>query len=117
MSPRRCSIHLGSANSPVLLALVHLLFNSLVTVYRVFSQALNVHAKLFVLAHLEATLGSLRWVNEQILHLFIVDLNHGELDLVLLIRGSTRPNTLKDLRARDRHDSDIGSVTNLRNIK
>ena len=63
MSSGGGSIHLSSANGPVLLAIVHLLLNSLVTVYGMLAKPLHIHAKLFVLAHLEATLRSLRGVH------------------------------------------------------
>ena len=51
------------------------------------AQVLHIHAQLLVLSHLQASLGSETGINEQVLHLLVVNLNHRvrHLELVVLI--------------------------------
>ena len=70
-----------------------------------------------MLSNFEATLGSETRVNKQVLHLLVVNLKDRNVDLERF--GVTREftATLEDLCAGDRHDSNVGSVPNLEEIK
>ena len=99
------------------LTIFHFLLNSFITINGVLAQILHVDTKLFVFTDFETTLRPRVGVNEQILNLFIVDLNHRVSHLEALVFSLLISNALKDLRARDRNNSDIGSIPNLRKEK
>ena len=111
MGTRWSSIHLCRANRPISLPFVHLFFNRLVAIYRMFAQVLYIDAKLFVLTNFQASYGPSIRVQEQVLNLLVVNFENWDLHLECSVFSGHCTNALKNLRARNRHDSDISSIT------
>ena len=113
MGATRRRIHLCGANRPVLLSLIHLFLDRLVAVHRVLAQVLHIHTQRLVLANLQPALRPATWIDQQVLHLFVIDFDHGELDLVRLGRIALSADALEDLRAGDRNYTDVRTIANL----
>ena len=102
-------VHERGPRRAVFRAFLHFLFNGFVGINREFSQTFHVDAKQLRLSDFEATRRAFLGVDEQVLGLFIVDFNHGEVDLKLCaICGLS--DTSEDFLGSDGHDALISSV-------
>ena len=77
------------------------------------AEALHVDTELFVLADGQTTLRSQLGIDQQILHLLIVDLDHAELHLELPVLGRSLPDALEDRCAGDGHNADVCVIADL----
>ena len=110
----RSSVHERTANSSILLTLFHLFVNCFIRVNRMLRQILNVNTKSLMFTNFQSAQRSLRRVDEQVLNLFIVNLDHWEHDFELARFASQFTNSLKDLIAWDGNDTNIRSIANLK---
>jgi hypothetical protein len=58
----------------------------------------------------KAFLGSLSHMDQEVLHLLVIDLEHRQVDFELLILVRVLMNAIEDLLATDRHDALVRSV-------
>ena len=70
-----------------------------------------------MLTNFQPALGPAAWINQEVLDLLVIDLNHGELHLVGLGLIGLCADALKDLRAGNRNNTHIGTVANLEKEK
>lgn len=63
---------------------------------------------------LKTSTWSFVWVDKQILYSFVVNLKHGELDLVCGVLVLVSLNTIENFVTRYRHNSFVGAITNHR---
>jgi hypothetical protein len=79
-----------------------------------FGKSLYINTQCFVLSDLIPILQPFIYGNQQILHFFVVNLEHRNIDLILFIFILVGRNPLKNFLARNGHDTLIGSITNHR---
>lgn len=112
----RRSIHLGLPDRPVHVSNVELVVDLLVAGDGNVGDAIDVNACLWMLSDFQTFLGSFVGHNEQILHLFIVDLDHGDRDLalnnLLFIGLLQMTDALEDVFAGSWHDSFVLAISN-----
>jgi hypothetical protein len=106
-------IHLCGANRSIHLAFIHLFLDGLITVHGVLREILHVHSELLVLTNLETTLRAGLRVNQQVLGLFVVDFDHGELDLKLESITLLLTDSVEDLVAGNWHDTEVLAISDL----
>jgi hypothetical protein len=91
---------------------IHLSIDGFIAVDWMLTQVLDIDAECLMLTHLEPSLGSIDGINQQVLHILIVDLDHAEHDFEpvrILLHGT---NSTENLIARNGHDTDIGAISN-----
>lgn len=69
-----------------------------------------------MLSDLQTTYRSRCWINQQILHLFVINFDHRDHNLKLHRCRAQLVNTVKNFIAGNRYNADIGSVANLHEI-
>lgn len=111
VGPTRGLIHESGSNRSGIKTFVHFLGNHGVGVYRVLRQALHIYSATLALTNLE-TSRNFR-VGEEILHLLVVNLKHGELDLVLDIWVRVSLYSFEDLVTRNGNNTPVCSIADL----
>ena len=76
-------------------------------------QVLHVNLTVRRLTNLEATCRSLNSINEQVLDALIVNLEHTELHLELLVGTRVHLDAFENLVARDGNNTPVSAVANL----
>lgn len=99
MCPRGRGVHFSGSDGAVSASFLHLLLNELIGINEVLAHAFHVDAECLVLSDLVSFLGTLGDWDKEVLHLLVVDLHHGDLHLVLLIRVIVLGDPRKDLLA------------------
>ena len=105
MRATRGCVHFGSRDGAVFAAFLHLLLNSFVSVDEMFRKSLDVYTHGFVLTDLVPLLGAFSDGNQEVLHPLVVNLEHRQLDFVLLVRVVIGRDSCKNLFAGNRHDT------------
>lgn len=116
MRPTGGLVHEGGPNGPIIIALVHFPLNHLVAVDGVFAQPLHINRSTWRFSDLEPTLWLLFWVDdEEILDLLVINLEHGELNLILngLIFLRAGIDSSENFVTGDRYNTFIASIANL----
>jgi len=114
MCTAACSVHIRSSDGAVAGPNVDPLFDLLVASYGHRAHAKHSDAQFGVLLHVQATLGPLRGLDQEILDDLIVNLDHAQSDLVLdVVLWLRLPlvDAAEDLLARPGDDALVASVT------
>ena len=85
VSSTRTGIHLSCSNRSIFASLDHFFFDGLIGINIVFGKSLHINSQGFVLSDFEALLCSFADRDEKILHFFVVDLKHRNINFILFI--------------------------------
>lgn len=99
------SIHLSGGDGPVPASFLHFFFDGIISVNIVFGEPLNIDTKCFVLSDFMSFLRPFRDGNQQVLDFFIINFEHGDVDLILFALILVIFDSAEDLLARNRNDT------------
>jgi len=110
-------VHLSGTDRFVLLPFLHFLVNGVIIVDWMLRETLHIHAELLMLSDLETTTGARLRVDQQVLHLLVVNLEHGDFNLEPAVIICQLLDSGEDFIAGDGHNSNVLAITNLNNKK
>ena len=117
MGARGCCIHIRLSDRPVLISLLQLPVDSIVTVDGSVLDLLDVNALLWIFTDPQTAFRSIDCLREQVLHLLVVDLDHGNRHLALDALSCIVPEFIdspEDLFAGPRYDTFVFAVADNR---
>lgn len=111
MRPRTTFIHQRGSNRTIIGPLINLLLDLLIRVHTIFLQSIDINSKRLMLANFQFLLLVL---GEQVLHGFVINFQHANLDLEGASSILIVVDLLEDRVANDRDESLVGSVADHR---